>query len=94
MASWADIVRFGKAKVQVAVPTKKQVNKKTIKKKAVPKPQVNLIKPTIQTMYYLKIMSKNLKYLSSRPRSKDLWTMSALDMRLHLRQLLWEELIG
>ncbi|XP_072312207.1 proliferation marker protein Ki-67 [Eucyclogobius newberryi] len=37
-ASWADIVRFGKAKVQ-AVPTKSQVAKKTMKKKAVPKPQ-------------------------------------------------------
>ncbi|XP_020779861.1 proliferation marker protein Ki-67 [Boleophthalmus pectinirostris] len=39
MTSWADIVRFGKAKVQVAVPSKSQVTKKTKKKKAVPKPQ-------------------------------------------------------
>ncbi|CAL9698925.1 unnamed protein product [Knipowitschia caucasica] len=39
MASWADIVRFGKTKVQTAVPTKSQVTKKITKKKAVAKPQ-------------------------------------------------------
>ncbi|XP_033841059.1 proliferation marker protein Ki-67 [Periophthalmus magnuspinnatus] len=39
MTSWADIVRFGKAKVQVAVPSKSQVTRKAIKKKAIPKPQ-------------------------------------------------------
>ncbi|XP_062299229.1 proliferation marker protein Ki-67 [Scomber scombrus] len=36
--SWADIVKFGQTKVQVAPPAKKTVNKKPVKK-TVPKPQ-------------------------------------------------------
>ncbi|KAK7919778.1 hypothetical protein WMY93_011062 [Mugilogobius chulae] len=39
MTCWADIVRFGKAKVQVTVPTKSQAAKKPVKKKAVLRPQ-------------------------------------------------------
>uniref|UniRef100_A0A8C6WF01 PP1-binding domain-containing protein n=1 Tax=Neogobius melanostomus TaxID=47308 RepID=A0A8C6WF01_9GOBI len=39
MSSWADIVRFGKAKVQVGAPTRAQVIKKSVKKKAGPKSQ-------------------------------------------------------
>ncbi|KAM7370985.1 hypothetical protein PAMP_010491 [Pampus punctatissimus] len=43
-ASWADIVKFGQTKVQVAAPAKQIVNKKTMKK-IVSKPQTPARKP-------------------------------------------------
>ena len=60
ITSWADIVRFGKAKVQVGVPNKAQVLKKTVKqkKKAGPKPQVYRTSAEVGKAYPRSMFSK------------------------------------